>query len=268
VKISVVTISYNQAEYLKVCIESVINQRSSNVDVEYIVVDAGSTDGSREILSLYNDEIDHQILESDSGPADGLNKGFSVATGDILYYLNSDDIVLPGAFDDAIRLFYENPDVGVICGAGVFLDSEGNRMRPVWPDPISRHRIAYGGCILVQPATFIRSSAFHQAGGFNAENLTNWDGELIADLFLEGEKFMRCNKLWGGYRLHPSSITSSGKHRFRMKAWHSRRKSKMEVNYPHWIEKALFTFYRFERVLRHPSVVLSRLKYGRVFGAG
>ena len=95
-KISVVTISYNQAEFLERCIESVLNQNYPNL--EYIIVDPGSTDGSRDIIKRYEKVFSHILLDPDNGPADGLNKGFAKATGDILYFINSDDVVLPDAF--------------------------------------------------------------------------------------------------------------------------------------------------------------------------
>ena len=94
-KISVVTISFNQAKYLRQCIDSVLNQNYQNI--EYIIVDPGSTDGSRQIIESYGDRV-IKIFEKDAGPADGLNMGFSRATGDIFYFINSDDYVLPGAF--------------------------------------------------------------------------------------------------------------------------------------------------------------------------
>jgi glycosyltransferase involved in cell wall biosynthesis len=265
-KISVVTISYNQAQYLRACLDSVLEQKSESVEVEYIVVDPGSNDGSREILSEYEAKIHKKILEGDSGPADGLNKGFSEATGDIFYYLNSDDIVLEGAFEEVAKLFAAYPDIDIVAGSGVFLNSNGSRLRRVWPDPVGRVRMAYGGSILVQPATFIRSSAFRKVGGFNTANSTNWDGELVTDLFLSGANFKLSNKIWGGYRLHPTSITSSGKLIGRMKDWQSRRLQKLGIHFPPWIEKSLRSYYRFERILRHPSIILGRLKHGRVFG--
>ena len=92
-RISIVTISFNQVEYLEETILSVLNQ--SHSDFEYIVVDPGSIDGSREIIERYRDKISKIIFERDIGAADGLNNGFKYATGDILCYLNSDDTFLP-----------------------------------------------------------------------------------------------------------------------------------------------------------------------------
>ena len=262
-KISVVTISYNQAAFLEACLDSVARQKGS---WEHIIVDPGSTDVSRQIVERRKEQFSNLILEPDFGPADGLNKGFAKATGDIFYYLNSDDIVLEGAFEEAAKLFVANPGIDVVAGSGVFLDSSGSRLRQVWSDPIGRVRMAYGGSILVQPATFIRASAFRNVRGFNTENHTNWDGELVTDLFLSGANFKFSNKIWGGYRLHQTSITSSGKLTGKMEDWQARRLQKLGVYFPPWIEKALRIYYRLERILRHPSIILGRLRHGRVFG--
>src|SRR6056297_1925233 len=93
-KFSIVTISYNQVEFLSQCIDSVFSQDVE--DLEYIIVDPGSTDGSRELIEAYSDRI-VKVFEKDKGPADGLNKGFDVATGDVYGFINSDDYLLPGA---------------------------------------------------------------------------------------------------------------------------------------------------------------------------
>ncbi|MCB1155752.1 glycosyltransferase, partial [bacterium] len=87
-KVSVVTLSFNQADYLERAIRSVVEQ--DHDDIEYIVVDPGSTDGSRDIIERYRDRIATVITDPDKGPPDGLNKGFAAATGDIYAYMNAD----------------------------------------------------------------------------------------------------------------------------------------------------------------------------------
>ena len=99
-KVSVVTVSFNQARFLERAIRSVLGQDYD--DIEYIVVDPGSTDGSRAIVERWRDRIDRIILEPDRGPPDGLNKGFAAATGEIFAYLNADDALLPGAVRAAV----------------------------------------------------------------------------------------------------------------------------------------------------------------------
>src|SRR3546814_4498592 len=121
-RFSVVTISYNQAEFLRRAIDSVRNQ--SGVDLEYIVVDPGSSDDSRAIIDSYGDRIGHRVYEPDQGPADGLNKGFAHATGDIYYYLNSDDTVELGALYQISQYFKSHPDVDAVCGHAWITRSE------------------------------------------------------------------------------------------------------------------------------------------------
>ena len=109
-RVSIVTISFNQAEFLERTIESVLAQ--DYPEIEYIVVDPGSTDGSREIIDRYRSRISKVILRPDRGAADGLNHGFAEATGEIFGFLNSDDLLLPGAASKAAGFFDKHQDVG------------------------------------------------------------------------------------------------------------------------------------------------------------
>lgn len=264
-KLSVVTISFNQRDFLRECIDSVLSQKTD--DIEYIVVDPGSTDGSREIIAEYGNAIDLVVLEKDSGPADGLNNGFSRATGSVYYYLNSDDVVWPNAFNEALAHLGDNPDVDVVAGSGAVIDAAGRYLRKVTSDPVSRRRLAYGSGILIQPATFIRSTAFNRAGGFNTGNKSNWDGELVVDMFLGNCRFHIVDKMWGGYRLHEQSITATGRTLELIKAWNERKRDKLGVSQSPAVVKAMSTFFRFERLCREPSRISERLRRGKVFGA-
>ncbi len=113
-KFSIVTISFNQGRFLERTIRSVIAQKG--VDLEYIVVDPGSTDDSREIIERYRRDITRVVFEKDRGPADGLNKGFACASGEIYGYLNADDVFEPGALRRVAAYFERLPDVDVVCG--------------------------------------------------------------------------------------------------------------------------------------------------------
>lgn len=263
-KISVVTISFNQAEFLEACLQSVVLQKNS--DVEFIVVDPGSTDGSRDILKRWSPHIDHLILEPDAGPADGLNKGFAAATGEIFYYLNSDDVVFDGAFKEARALFERSKNLGVVAGAAKFINEHGEIIRDVWSDPVGRLRMAFGGGTLIQPATFIRSLDFHRVGGFNVNNRCSWDGELVTDLYLAGSRFEIVRNVWGGYRLHGESITSTGRLRTQIAEWSRRRQRKFGYYFPRSIEALISSYFRVERIIRHPRIIFQRFRSGPVFG--
>src|ERR1700761_9685491 len=115
-KVSVVTVSFNQRQYLEACLTSVLNQEYP--DLEYIVVDPGSQDGSRELIESFRGRLASILFESDQGPADGLNKGFRLASGDIFGFLNSDDALLPGAVKSVSESFARNPDCDIVMGNG------------------------------------------------------------------------------------------------------------------------------------------------------
>lgn len=218
-KFSLVTISYNQAAFLEEAILSVLSQ--DDAEIEYIVVDAGSTDSSREIIEKYHDRIDQIIFEPDRGPADGLNKGFKCARGEIFGYLNADDVLLPNAVSRAGQAFRKTPDAAVVSGHGIVIDAEGRERRRIYSHRFDVRAYAYGACILVQPATFFRREPFLQVGGFNPENRINWDGELWVDLALQGAKFCRTHSYLAKFRLHGNSVTNSGNYRGELQRQHA-----------------------------------------------
>lgn len=206
VKVSVVTISFNQGHYLEACICSVLEQ--DYPDIEYIVVDAGSTDGSREIIARYAERIAHVILEVDAGPADGLNKGFSRAGGEIFAFVNADDLLLPGAVRRMVEAFREHPDADVIYGHGRELNGEGKLIQRVWSTPWNLRANAYLAAVTVQPSTFFTAACFRRGPGFNVNNRTCWDAELFVDLALHGARFQQINFFIGAYRMYPGTLSS------------------------------------------------------------
>lgn len=208
-RVSIVTISYNQGEFLERAIKSVIDQDYE--DIEYIVVDAGSTDGSRDIIERYRSKINKIIFEPDDGPADGLNKGFSYATGDIYGFLNADDILLWQALSQVANYLKKNSNVDVVSGDSIIIDSQDRLIRKSYSDHFSLVQYAYGACVLLQASTFFRCSAFEKAGGFNNTNMRAWDGELWVDMAIKGLQFDKVNRFWSGFRLHGDSITASAK---------------------------------------------------------
>lgn len=226
-KISVVTISYNQALYLDECIRSVLEQ--DYPDIEYIIVDPGSTDNSRNIIQNYSSRLHKIILEPDLGPADGLNKGFAQATGDIFYYLNSDDRVAPGSFAFVSNFLHKHPSIDVLCGAIRIIDENGKpSIRKRTSDLFSFADYAQGISTVCQQATFIRRTAFRKAGGFNVQNRISWDGELLIDLALAGCQYKTVRKVLGDFRIYSSSISGSKQYLEKVSHEHRRLNQKME----------------------------------------
>jgi glycosyltransferase involved in cell wall biosynthesis len=264
VKFSVVTISYNQARFLEQAIRSVIEQ--DYPDVEYIVVDPGSTDGSREIIERYRDRIDRIILEPDNGPADGLNKGFAQATGDVFGFLNSDDYLLPGVLGHVADAFLQNPLADVLSGHGWVVDEDGKPHRRIYSDRFNLMMAAYGACILIQPSSFFRSDIFRKVGGFNVDNRSNWDGELFVDMALRGARFATIKRFISAYRVHTDSITGSA----RLVELHKKHRENMFEKVmrrtPRKHDKIVARSLRYLRKAMNPKDTIERILKGPVFG--
>ena len=265
-KISIVTISFNQSEYLERAIASVVEQDYPNL--EYIVVDPGSTDGSRDIIEKYSSSIYKAIYESDSGPADGLNKGFSFATGDVYGFLNSDDIMYPGALTHVAEYFQRHLDTDVVSGHAMIIDEQDNPIRRSYSDRCSLIMYAYGASVLMQPSTFFRADAFRRAGGLNKENRTNWDGELFIDMRLKGAQFALMEQFLSGYRLQPESITSSAKLDQGIKEYNKRMFKKiMNRDEAGW-DIVPRIFFRIIKYVENPRALIERLAKGPIYGRG
>lgn len=262
-KISIVTISYNQAKYLRECIDSVLSQ--NYIDIEYIIVDPGSTDGSREIIDSYGDRVT-RVYGKDSGPADGLNKGFSHATGSIFCYLNSDDCFLPNAFESVIELFSDST-IDILTSDAYIIDSHSEIVRAIYSDKFNLKSVAYDACLSVQPSTFFRKRAYEKINGFNVLNKSNWDEELLIDMVISGASITYFKNFLSCYRVHDMSITGTG----RLKNLHEEYNDRMFykiMNRPY--EKNDFfmkILYRMKKHIINPLATLERIRKGPVFGS-
>lgn len=264
-KISVVTISYNQAQFLERAIQSVIDQNYP--DLEYIVVDPGSTDGAREVIERYRDKIDKVLLDPDNGPADGLNKGFHCAQGEVFGFLNADDVLAPSAIKRVARFFSDHPEIDVVSGHCWIIDAEGNVRRRFYSDHYSLLMARYGASILAQPSTFFRAGMFRKALGFNVENRSNWDGELYVDMALAGARFALLPMFLSSYRVHQSSITGTGK-LHAMHHTHGRRMfEKIARRSPGGVDIVLALGARLLRKLLNPRDTFERIRRGSIFRA-
>ena len=119
-KISIVTPSFNQGQFLESTILSVLDQ--DYPDLEYIIIDGGSTDNSLEVIRKYTDRISYWVSEPDEGQSHAINKGWSMATGDIIAWINADDVYCPGAFSLVAKAFENNPDAVMVIGSGSSYD--------------------------------------------------------------------------------------------------------------------------------------------------
>ena len=263
-RVSIVTISFNQAQFLERTILSVLAQDYS--DIEYIVVDPGSTDGSREIIERYRLRISKVILRPDRGAADGLNNGFAEATGQILGFLNSDDMLLPGALAAAASYLDRHQDVDVVSGHSNLISPDDRFLRHLYSDRMSLQRCIYGGVILLQPSTFFRREIFDRAGGFHAESRACWDGELFLEMARAGGKFAIADEFWSSYRIHAESMTGSKSNSIRIQKTLDAIFTRIMGRQPQRYDRLLAFGYRILRHILNPSDTWERVRRGSVFG--
>ena len=203
-RITVITPSYNQEEFLEQTILSVLGQGYDNL--EYLVLDGGSTDGSVEIIRGYESKLAYWNSEKDAGQADAINRGFSRATGDIFCWLNSDDIFMPGIFRKVVQEL--NCGTDLIYGNCLSFSAEGGRCllnRPPAHDPKLLALMDY----IVQPSSFWTRSLWDSTGPLNAGLHYAFDWEW----FLRASKignFKKSNFLYSAYRFHHAHKSGVG----------------------------------------------------------
>lgn len=263
--ISIVTISMNQGHFLPTAVNSVLSQR--DVDLEYVVVDAGSTDGSREYLATLTDPRVRLLLEPDQGPADGLNKGVRCTSGSMVGYLNADDIYLADALrgvDDVLR---RTPHVDVAYGDGWIIDGEDRVVRHFESTRWGLRQYLYGGVSVLQQSTFFRREAFDRTAGFNTINTTSWDGELLVDLGLAGARFHHVRANWAAFRLHAEGISGSGRLEPQYHQDRQRFVARAIGRGPSPIDPVLELSARGAKLLRSPGYALRRLRSRSLAGS-
>ena len=202
---SIITPSYNYAKYVRECIESVKAQEG--VTFEHIVYDAGSTDGTLDILREYP-HLDVTV-EPDRGMSDAINKGFRKAKGQWVMWLNSDDRLLPGALKAVAAFAEKHPEADVVYGAWNFVNAEGQFLRAMKALPFSVNMIIEHGCYIASTALFLRRSTTIDEGFLLNVNFRYvMDGEYYARLGRAGKKFVNYNKPLADFRQHDAALSA------------------------------------------------------------
>ena len=194
--ITVVTPSYNQGRFIRATIHSVLSQDYPNV--EYIIMDGGSTDETAAVVSEYASRV-RWISEKDRGQSHAINKGFRMAKGELVSWLNSDDVILPDALRRAARAFQQNPGVGAVYGEGYQIDINGH-VRQTFPctEPFNLWKLIYLSDYILQQSSYFRKEVLEEVGYLD-ENL---------HYALDWDLFIRIGKLYelGYIRAHMGSI--------------------------------------------------------------
>jgi len=224
--VSIITPSYNQAAYLEQTLTSVLNQEYANI--EYIVIDGGSTDNSLDTIKKYSNRLAYWVSEKDSGQAEAINKGFTKATGEIIAWLNSDDYYLDGTISAAVKVFDENPDVVLVYGDMRAVDEHGKTFNTLHYKQLTLEDLL---CfqIIGQPAVFMRRSALQKTNGLDATFHFLLDHHLWIQLAQLG-KILYVPQIWAAARYHAEAKNRAkaaefGREAFRILKWAQQNES-------------------------------------------
>ncbi len=178
-KLSIVVPSFNQAKFLTHTLESLANQRNiKSGELEIIVMDGGSTDGSVEILERFAGHLDYWVSEPDRGQTHALLKGFSHATGSVLGWLCSDDLLEPDAVRFTLDYFAQHDEVRFFYGDALWIDEGGAVLRAKKEIPFNRFIWNYDHCYIPQPSAFWRRSLYQESGGLDETLHLAMDSDL------------------------------------------------------------------------------------------
>jgi Glycosyl transferase family 2 len=200
-RIAVVTPSYNQADYVGRTIESVLAQ--GYPELEYVVQDGGSDDGSAERIGSYDGLLTRWGSAPDGGQADAVNRGFAGTSGEIMAWLNSDDLLLPGSLAHVARYFADNPEVDLVYGNRVVIDEHDMHVGS-WVLPPHDDEVLTLVDYVPQETMFWRRSLWERAGGHLDERYRfNLDWELLLRFRVAGARMARLPRFLGAFRWHP-----------------------------------------------------------------
>ncbi|NDD62539.1 MAG: glycosyltransferase [Acidobacteria bacterium] len=208
-RISIITPSFNQVRFIERTIRSVLDQNYPNL--EYIIVDGGSTDGSVEIIRRYEDRLSWWCSEPDQGQSDALNKGFRRATGDIVGWLNSDDLYCPNSLYRVGDYFRRLPETNVVHGSLYIIDAEDRLIDAFWAGPFTRLQpqyIFHVGLNFHQQTLFWRRELMERVGLIDSGLRFSMDRDFILRLLAE-TRFDSIRGYLGAFRVHEEAKSST-----------------------------------------------------------
>ncbi len=211
-KITIITPSFNQGQFIEQTIRSVLLQNYPNL--EYIIIDGGSTDNTLEIIKKYSDFITYWVSEKDNGQSNAINKGLKIATGDVFNWLNSDDYYLPNALLTIGRYFVANKHLEVLCGREIHLLKDGSLSQPTQGTtilPTLEATIALGNCN--QPPTFFRLPVLRKLGSLSENLYFCMDSDLWTRYLAHfgWENVLKIEEIINVFRLHDLSKSLSAR---------------------------------------------------------
>lgn len=205
-KIFIITPSYNQGQFLEETILSVLNQNYPNF--EYIIIDGGSTDNSVDIIKKYEGRLTYWVSEKDHGQTHAINKGFKKATGEIVNWINSDDLLSPGALQAVAEASDKYPDADFYFGDFTVIDHKGRKIFSRKSPPYHFATLFWGRQLSSQPAVFFKRSVFDEIGYLDESLNFCMDTEFWIRAACNGSKFKQIKYSLGIARIHGDAKTA------------------------------------------------------------
>ena len=252
--VSIVTPSFNTGRFIGDAVRSVLSQDYGNI--EYIVMDGGSTDNTADVLRSYGPRV-NWVSQKDGGQSDAINRGFAKAKGVIFGWLNSDDTYAPGAVTAAVEYLWSHPEVDAVYGDANFIDAKGNLIAPcVHVEPFDEKRLLHYTDFIVQPTVFFRRSAFEAVGGVDTSLHWCMDYDLWLKMVAAGHKFAYLQRHQADFRWLAENKTATGE-------WGRLREiEKVVARYG----QGKHGYLRLEMVNLHLQEAKQKLKRLRLFG--
>jgi glycosyltransferase involved in cell wall biosynthesis len=205
-KISVVTPSYNQGQFLEETILSIINQGYPNL--EYIVIDGGSTDNSVDVIKMYESSITYWVSERDGGQSEAINKGFKKATGEIVCWINSDDILLPNSLNKVAHFFGENKETDFLSGHLLVIDQNSKVISNSFMLKQNQRYARNGVYYIGQQSMFWKRELFNRLGFLREDFHALMDKEFLIRVLKNKCKIGYVDDTLGAIRIHQSTKSS------------------------------------------------------------
>jgi len=205
--VSIITPSFNQAQFLEATIQSILGQNYPNL--EYIIVDGGSTDGSLEIIQCYADRLAWWVSEKDHGQTDAINKGFARARGGILAWLNSDDTYEPGAVEAAVAELHNRPEVGLVYADAHYINEKGTVCGRFPAAQTDYRRLRQGYVHIPQQSSFFSADIWRKVGPLDDSFYFAMDYDLWVRIAAIAPIKYLPGQTWANFRIHSSGKTVS-----------------------------------------------------------
>jgi len=259
-RITIVTPSFNQAPFLERAIISIHNQEYPNL--EHIIIDGGSTDGSIEILRRFENRFHHWQTGPDGGQSDAINIGASHATGTYMMWINSDDMLLPGALHTMARAFEENPGIDLLFGNQVEIDEGDRVLKRRYTVDFDINDFLYEiNIIVLQQSAIWRTDLFKGIGGLKLYRYA-MDYDMMYRMYRAGARFHRISHFLSAFRVHSGGLTGSGEVA-------RRRGNEIDEVFRDYMGRDrnlidrvfMRAFHKTKRILLHPHTLLAAVEH-------